>query len=58
MMAILGAEAQIDPSKAEQEVRKQIQARLEKHEKQNEDRKLTKEQRGDKLKQKWQKDAS
>ncbi|CAK73897.1 unnamed protein product (macronuclear) [Paramecium tetraurelia] len=58
MMAILGAEAQIDPSKAEQEVRRQIQARLDKHIKQNEERKLTKEQRGDKLKQKWQKDAA
>ncbi|CAD8148974.1 unnamed protein product [Paramecium octaurelia] len=58
MMAILGAEAQIDPSKAEQEVRRQIQARLDKHIKQNEERKLTKEQRGDKLKLKWQKDAA
>ncbi|CAD8064217.1 unnamed protein product [Paramecium primaurelia] len=58
MMAILGAEAQIDPSKAEQEVRRQIQARLDKHIKQNEEKKLTKEQRGDKLKLKWQKDAA
>ncbi|CAD8155205.1 unnamed protein product [Paramecium pentaurelia] len=58
MMAILGAEAQIDPSKAEQEVRRQIQARLDKHIKQNEERKLTKEQRGDKLKLKWQKDSA
>ncbi|CAD8067434.1 unnamed protein product [Paramecium sonneborni] len=58
MMAILRAEAQIDPSKAEQEVRRQIQARLDKHIKQNKERELTKEQRGDKLKLKWQKDAS
>lgn len=65
-MRILGTEAVIDPSKAEKEVRKQMQERYEKHIQHNESRKLTKEERyyiwvylrGEKLKKKWERDAA
>ena len=43
MIRVLGIEALIDPSRAEQNVRSQIQARLQKHLDMNNQRKLTKE---------------
>ncbi|KAM3140975.1 hypothetical protein pb186bvf_006986 [Paramecium bursaria] len=58
MLRIMCTEAINDPSKAEKEVKKQIQARKDKHDQENEQRKLTQEQKGEKLKQKWQKDAA
>ena len=43
MMRILGTEAVIDPSKAEKEVRRQMQLRYDKHVQDNQARALTKE---------------
>eukprot|EP00978_Attheya_sp_CCMP212_P035605 scaffold155711_cov47-Attheya_sp.AAC.1 len=47
-MKVLGDQAVMDPSQMEAKVNQQIQARRLKHEKMNEERKLTKEQKKDK----------
>ena len=48
-MRVLGTEALIDPSKAEQFARAATEERLRKHLKQNSERKLTREQKIEKL---------
>jgi U4/U6 small nuclear ribonucleoprotein PRP3 len=48
----------MDPSKMEQAVRKQVQARLDKHNEDNESRKLTKEQRKEKKERKRDEDTT
>jgi len=58
MLRILGEEAVIDPSKAEKQVKKQIQERYDKHLKANDSRKLTKELKAEKTRKRWEKDAA
>jgi len=57
-MKVLGQKAVLDPSQMEQKVLNQIQGRKFKHEKMNADRKLTKEQKALKLKNKLEEDTS
>uniref|UniRef100_A0A3B0NFG0 U4/U6-associated splicing factor, putative n=1 Tax=Theileria annulata TaxID=5874 RepID=A0A3B0NFG0_THEAN len=54
LMDVLKNQTAADPSKVEQMVKQQMEERLRAHEKRNEDRKLTKEQRSKKNAQKWQ----
>lgn len=58
IMRVLGDQAVMDPSKIEAKVREQMQARKRKHEKMNEERKLTKEQRSEKRNRKMAEDTS
>lgn len=58
MMRVLGEEAVKDPTAVEARVNKEIRERLENHLKTNEDRKLTKEQRHEKLAINQEKDQS
>jgi len=57
-MRVLGDQAVMDPSKMEAKVTEQIQARKLKHERMNEDRKLTKEQKAEKRDRKLAEDTS
>mmetsp|Transcript_20210 Transcript_20210/g.42069 ORF Transcript_20210/g.42069 Transcript_20210/m.42069 type:complete len:807 (+) Transcript_20210:124-2544(+) len=57
-MKVLGDQAVLDPSKMEARVVEQIQARKRKHEKMNEERKLTKEEKAAKHARKLQEDTS
>ncbi|KAL7471009.1 hypothetical protein ACHAXS_013524 [Conticribra weissflogii] len=57
-MKVLGDQAVLDPSKMEARVMEQIQARKLKHEKMNEERKLTKEEKAAKHARKLQEDTS
>ncbi|KAL8999414.1 MAG: hypothetical protein Q9169_001728 [Polycauliona sp. 2 TL-2023] len=57
MMRVLGEEAVKDPTAVEARVSKEIAERANKHERMNEDRKLTKEQKHEKLAKQQQKDA-
>ncbi|PNS17563.1 hypothetical protein CAC42_8106 [Sphaceloma murrayae] len=57
LMRVLGSEAVKDPTAVEARVNKQIEARAEKHEQENEERKLTKEQRHEKLEKQKELDA-
>ncbi|KAL8654412.1 MAG: hypothetical protein Q9226_003446 [Calogaya cf. arnoldii] len=57
MMRVLGEEAVKDPTAVEARVSREIAERANKHERMNEDRKLTKEQKHDKLAKQQQKDA-
>ncbi|EAN31700.1 pre-mRNA processing factor 3 (PRP3) family protein [Theileria parva strain Muguga] len=54
LVNVLKNQTAADPSKVEKMVKKQMEDRLRAHEKRNEDRKLTKEQRSKKNAQKWQ----
>lgn len=58
MMRVLAEEASADPTKMEMEVRKQVEARRQKHENDNEMRRLTKEERRDKVKEREVKDRA
>ncbi|TKR77024.1 hypothetical protein L596_018074 [Steinernema carpocapsae] len=58
LMRVLGDDAIKDPTKMEEHVKKQIAERLRKHEQDNEDRKLTKEQRAAKKTKKISEDVS
>ncbi|CAP71167.1 uncharacterized protein PODANS_6_5370 [Podospora anserina S mat+] len=58
LMRVLGDEAVRDPTAVEARVRKEIAARLDKHLEANEERKLTKEQRHEKLAANQAKDAA
>eukprot|EP00520_Triparma_pacifica_P003573 CAMPEP_0118662972 /NCGR_PEP_ID=MMETSP0785-20121206/17133_1 /TAXON_ID=91992 /ORGANISM="Bolidomonas pacifica, Strain CCMP 1866" /LENGTH=509 /DNA_ID=CAMNT_0006556585 /DNA_START=140 /DNA_END=1667 /DNA_ORIENTATION=- len=57
-MKVMGDSAVMDPSKMENAVRKQVQGRLDKHNADNEARKLTKEQRKEKKERKRMEDTS
>lgn len=57
LMRVLGEEAVKDPTAVEARVNREIAERLAKHEEQNEARKLTKEQRREKLASQQEKDA-
>lgn len=57
MMRVLGEEAVKDPTAVEARVNREIAERLAKHEMSNEERKLTKEQRHEKLAAQQEKDA-
>lgn len=57
MMRVMGEQAIADPTAVEMLVESQIQERQDKHEADNEERKLTKEQRHEKLAENQQKDA-
>lgn len=56
LMSVLTNEATSDPTAVELRVKLEIQQRLEKHEKENEERKLTQEQRHEKIAQQQEKD--
>ncbi|KAK4692469.1 U4/U6 small nuclear ribonucleoprotein PRP3, partial [Lecanoromycetidae sp. Uapishka_2] len=56
MMMVLGSDAVKDPTAVEARVRKEVAERAEKHEQMNEDRKLTKEEKHEKLEQKMAQD--
>jgi U4/U6 small nuclear ribonucleoprotein PRP3 len=58
LMRVLGEEAVKDPTAVEARVNREIADRHEKHEQMNEDRKLTKEQRHEKLAANQEKDAA
>ncbi|KAL2018046.1 hypothetical protein VTK56DRAFT_1312 [Thermocarpiscus australiensis] len=58
LMRVLGEEAVKDPTAVEARVNREIQARFEKHMQANEERKLTKEQRHEKLAANQAKDAA
>ncbi|KAL8950262.1 MAG: hypothetical protein Q9222_003687 [Ikaeria aurantiellina] len=58
LMRVLGEEAVKDPTAVEARVSREIAARAEKHETMNEERKLTKEQRHEKLAAQQQRDAA
>ncbi|KAL2117014.1 hypothetical protein VTJ04DRAFT_9182 [Mycothermus thermophilus] len=58
LMRVLGEEAVKDPTAVEARVNREIQERFEKHMRANEERKLTKEQRAEKLAQQQAKDAA
>lgn len=58
LMRVLGEEAVKDPTAVEARVNKEIAARQNKHEEMNEDRKLTKEQRHEKLAKNQENDAA
>jgi len=58
LMRVLGEQAVKDPTAVEQRVNREIAERQEKHEQENEDRKLTKEERHEKLQQQQEKDAA
>jgi U4/U6 small nuclear ribonucleoprotein PRP3 len=58
MMNIFGKQAISDPTKIEQIVQDQIKGRLEAHLKHNEDAKLTKEEKRDKMIKKYKEDTS
>ncbi|KAK3304482.1 pre-mRNA processing factor 3-domain-containing protein [Chaetomium strumarium] len=58
LMRVLGEEAVKDPTAVEARVNREIAARFEKHMQENEERKLTKEQRHEKLVANQAKDAS
>jgi U4/U6 small nuclear ribonucleoprotein PRP3 len=58
LMRVLGEEAVKDPTAVEARVNREIAARFEKHMQENEERKLTKEQRHEKLAANQAKDAS
>lgn len=58
LMRVLGTEAVQDPTQIEKEVRKQMAQRMKNHQMRNEERKLTKEQRSEKLKKKYTEDTS
>lgn len=58
LMRVLGNEAIQDPTKMEAHVRKQIADRLKKHAQDNEDRKLSREQRAHKAMRKIAEDTS
>jgi U4/U6 small nuclear ribonucleoprotein PRP3 len=55
---VLGDQAYLDPSQMEQKVQEQMQARQRKHLEANAAKKLTKEQRAEKLRRKLQEDTS
>ena len=57
-MRVLGDQAVQDPSKVEAMVREQVAARKEKHDQQNEERKLTAEEVREKKIRKLQEDTS
>ncbi|TKX26929.1 U4/U5/U6 small nuclear ribonucleoprotein prp3 [Elsinoe australis] len=57
LMRVLGSEAVKDPTAVEAMVNRQIEGRAEKHELMNEERKLTKEQRHEKLEKQKEMDA-
>ena len=57
MMRVLGEEAVKDPTAVEARVSREIAERANKHERMNEERKLTKEQKHEKLAKQQQKDA-
>lgn len=57
LMRVLGEEAVKDPTAVEARVNREIQERFDKHMQANEERKLTKEQRHEKLAQNQQKDV-
>ena len=57
-MRVLGDQAVMDPSQMEQKVTEQIQARKIRHERMNEERKLTKEQRKEKRARKLAEDTT
>ncbi|AFZ81219.1 pre-mRNA processing factor 3 PRP3 domain-containing protein [Theileria equi strain WA] len=54
LMRVLKDQSVADPSKVEKQVREQMEERLRNHEKRNEERKLTPEQRSKKHAKKWQ----
>lgn len=58
LMRVLGNEAVADPTLIEQQVRDQVQKRLERHVQENEERKLTEEERAEKRRRKLQEDTS
>ncbi|SPO29478.1 related to PRP3 - essential splicing factor [Ustilago trichophora] len=58
LMRVLTSEAVSDPTKIEARVRREIAARKEAHERQNAERKLTDEQRREKIEKKKENDAS
>lgn len=58
LMNVLTNEAIKDPTGVEMKVRQEVQARYDKHMKENEDRKLTPEERHNKVKQQQDKDVS
>jgi len=58
LMRVLGEEAVKDPTAVEARVNREIQARFEKHMQENEERKLTKEERHEKLATNQAKDAA
>ncbi|KAL8734306.1 MAG: hypothetical protein Q9166_001504 [cf. Caloplaca sp. 2 TL-2023] len=58
MMRVLGEEAVKDPTAVEARVSREIAERANKHERMNEERKLTKEQKHEKLAKQQQKDAA
>ena len=58
LMRVLGTEAVQDPTKVEAAVRKQMEKRKAQHEKMNAERKLTPEQRKDKIANKLKEDTS
>ncbi|KAG7351881.1 pre-mRNA processing factor 3 PRP3 [Nitzschia inconspicua] len=55
---VLGDQAYVDPSQMEQKVMEQMQARQRAHLERNEARKLTKEQKAEKLRRKYEEDTS
>jgi U4/U6 small nuclear ribonucleoprotein PRP3 len=55
---VLGDQAYVDPSQMEQKVTEQVQARQRAHQERNESRKLTREQRADKLRKKYEEDTT
>eukprot|EP00562_Extubocellulus_spinifer_P033355 CAMPEP_0178693810 /NCGR_PEP_ID=MMETSP0699-20121125/7908_1 /TAXON_ID=265572 /ORGANISM="Extubocellulus spinifer, Strain CCMP396" /LENGTH=758 /DNA_ID=CAMNT_0020339241 /DNA_START=182 /DNA_END=2458 /DNA_ORIENTATION=- len=57
-MRVLGDQAVMDPSQMEQKVTEQIQARKIKHERMNDERKLTRQQRKEKRARKLEEDTS
>jgi len=58
LMRVLASESVADPTKVEAKVRRDVAARREQHEKTNADRKLTDEQRKDKIQTKREKEES
>ncbi len=58
MMMVLGSDAVKDPTAVEARVRKEVAERAEKHDQMNEDRKLTKEEKNEKLEQKMAQDEA
>ncbi|KAG4095028.1 pre-mRNA processing factor 3-domain-containing protein [Neocallimastix lanati (nom. inval.)] len=58
LMRVLGNEAVLDPTKVEAQVREQMKSRQDAHKKHNEEKKLTKEERREKLKKKLMEDTS
>lgn len=58
MMRVVGQEAVLDPTSMEKSIRKQVQERLEKHLRDNEERKLTDEERSMKRIAKFNEDTS